>query len=597
MKTHELNRHHEWLLAILLCIAALVMGCAGFAIGQVQGQPTETDSAESASELTDPFPAGYRATYMHARLLWANGQAREALGVLEPYLDDPRAPERLYATAVEILLQAQNRDQARDVLEQGLQAHPDSIRLTILQAMLLRDEGEVGRAIASIEQSLEHQPGRQILLEVLSELYLSRMMQRSQESEGQLHADIRDLIGVYERMLETREGLDKMVPLLALSSLYSQLKEFDRATEVAREAVELRPNAVHSLMALGGALEAAGRHDEALETYRRALLNHPTHSELYDRLRLLLSRRFDLQQRIDFFYNLAAEHPERSEIQAIASRGMAEMLAQAGRQDSLQTAVDQAMSLAARKGEVAMVVVLAFVDSLDQRGHEEMAIQLLQQLHDQHPDDFFTTALLVEAHGRQERYLKAHELLDDLTIELNDEQQAVVDELRTMLFLNQGIKYQLDGQHQEAETLYRKALALSPQDAETYNTLGYFLAETNQNLDEALELVNKALELKPGAGHIIDSLGWIYYQMGRYEEALDQLQKAVELLPRDAELVEVLIHLGDTYEKLGRVEEARETWQEAAELDQGAWEQMLQERLQRVGAEAEIPADSAAEAP
>jgi Tfp pilus assembly protein PilF len=93
----------------------------------------------------------------------------------------------------------------------------------------------------------------------------------------------------------------------------------------------------------------------------------------------------------------------------------------------------------------------------------------------------------------------------------------------------------------------RKAIELDPKDATALNYLGYTYADLGQNLDEAERLVLEALKYKPNDGYITDSLGWVYYQKGQYQKALQVLKKASELANEDAVILE---HVGDAYLKL-----------------------------------------------
>ena len=92
------------------------------------------------------------------------------------------------------------------------------------------------------------------------------------------------------------------------------------------------------------------------------------------------------------------------------------------------------------------------------------------------------------------------------------------------------------------------------------NYLGYSMIEKRINLAEAIDMVRKAVELKPNDGYIVDSLGWAHYQLGEYEEAVKQLERAVELKPADPVIAD---HLGDAYWRVGRQLEARFQWQHA----------------------------------
>src|SRR5690606_27647428 len=78
--------------------------------------------------------------------------------------------------------------------------------------------------------------------------------------------------------------------------------------------------------------------------------------------------------------------------------------------------------------------------------------------------------------------------------------------------------------------------------------------------EEALDMIRKAVELRPQDGYIVDSLGWAYYKLGRYDEAVTELEKAVKLRPEDPTIND---HLGDAYWRAGRQLEAAFQWNHA----------------------------------
>lgn len=102
----------------------------------------------------------------------------------------------------------------------------------------------------------------------------------------------------------------------------------------------------------------------------------------------------------------------------------------------------------------------------------------------------------------------------------------------------------------------RKVIALQPDHAHAYNALGYTFADRNQRLPEARKLIEKALELSPQDGYIIDSLGWVLFRMGMVSEALVQLRRAFELRPE----AEVGAHLGEVLWIDGKRDEAQKIW-------------------------------------
>jgi tetratricopeptide (TPR) repeat protein len=115
-------------------------------------------------------------------------------------------------------------------------------------------------------------------------------------------------------------------------------------------------------------------------------------------------------------------------------------------------------------------------------------------------------------------------------------------------------------EYERMEQLLRRVMTLRPSFAHAYNALGYTLADRSVRLPEAKELVEKALELAPNDAYIIDSLGWVYYRMGKKEDALRELKRAYGIKPD----TEIAAHMGEVLWELGRKEEALQTWRQAA---------------------------------
>jgi tetratricopeptide (TPR) repeat protein len=119
----------------------------------------------------------------------------------------------------------------------------------------------------------------------------------------------------------------------------------------------------------------------------------------------------------------------------------------------------------------------------------------------------------------------------------------------------------------EAETDLKAALVLKPDDPELLNFLGYSWIDRGERLPEALEMVKKAVAANPSSGAMVDSLGWAYYRMGDYTQALAKLEEAVGLDAGDPEIND---HLGDVYWRVGRKDEAMFQWRRVLTLDPDA---------------------------
>ncbi len=142
--------------------------------------------------------------------------------------------------------------------------------------------------------------------------------------------------------------------------------------------------------------------------------------------------------------------------------------------------------------------------------------------------------------------------------------ELLVDQPREWrLYFARGVARERLQRWPEAEADFRQALDLSPEQPDVMNYLAYTWVERGENTDEALRMLQRAVELRPSSGAIIDSLAWAYYKIGDYGQALLYQERAVELMPADATLND---HLGDIYWRLGRRIEARFQWQRALTL-------------------------------
>jgi len=126
-------------------------------------------------------------------------------------------------------------------------------------------------------------------------------------------------------------------------------------------------------------------------------------------------------------------------------------------------------------------------------------------------------------------------------------------------------------------------LSLDTEHADALNYLGYTYADKGINLDEAETMIKKALEYKPDNGYIIDSLGWVYFRQGPFEEALVQLKRAVALIPDDPIVLE---HLGDIYIQMNDPAKALEYYEEALNKKEDDTDRKsLQEKIDRLNPE------------
>lgn len=127
-----------------------------------------------------------------------------------------------------------------------------------------------------------------------------------------------------------------------------------------------------------------------------------------------------------------------------------------------------------------------------------------------------------------------------------------------------GIAFERANEWDKAEADFLKALTLNPDQPQVLNYLGYSWVDKGLNLGKAMDMIQKAVQAQPNDGYIVDSLGWAYYRLDKYDDAVKYLEQAVQLRPNDPEIND---HLGDAYWRAGRTLEARFQWNIALSMD------------------------------
>lgn len=237
--------------------------------------------------------------------------------------------------------------------------------------------------------------------------------------------------------------------------------------------------------------------------------------------------------------------------------------------------------------------LLLIAQILDEDGQYDLAIAAYEAIADDVPEALSARvgkaqvlqaagsidAALSEMRATVERFpnaLEAHTAFGDMLRRESrfDEAAAAYDRavaliekpepLHWPLFYQRGIAYERSKQWDRAEADFRKALALEPDQPDVLNYLGYSWVEQGSNLNEAEEMIQRAVDQRPDDGYIVDSLGWVLFRFGEFERALKHLERAVELRPVDPVIND---HFGDALWMVGRRTEARFQWKRALSFD------------------------------
>ena len=192
-------------------------------------------------------------------------------------------------------------------------------------------------------------------------------------------------------------------------------------------------------------------------------------------------------------------------------------------------------------------------------GRSDAAIEVLEALTRNYPDLPAVFATKGDTLRQAERYEEAI-----ATYSRALELYSAADSSRWFVHYTRGISYHKVDNWSGAEADFRAALVLQPEHPQILNYLGYSLVERGEKLDEALQMIETAAAARPDNGAIVDSLGWVYFQLGRYDEAVVHLERAASLEPVDPVIND---HLGDAFWAVGREVEAQFQWNRALSFD------------------------------
>jgi Flp pilus assembly protein TadD len=202
---------------------------------------------------------------------------------------------------------------------------------------------------------------------------------------------------------------------------------------------------------------------------------------------------------------------------------------------------------------------LRIAANLEMLNRTDEAITQLKDMSEEAPRRASAAMQLGDLLRAKKRFAEAVEAYDEAMRRLT---AAGIPE-RWSLFYSRGIALERSGQWKPSEADLLHALELKPDQPLVLNYLGYSWIDRGENLDRGLKMIEKAVELRPEDGYIVDSLGWAHYRLGDYPSAVQYLEKAIELVPEDPTIND---HLGDAYWQSGRATEARFQWRRALQF-------------------------------
>lgn len=473
---------------------------------------------------------------------------------------------------------AERPEDAERSFRRALELDPAQADAQLNLSYLLLEAQKYETAISALEEVLENGTGDRRHIQALAGAYeqvgrfsdAARMLERlvSQGSNNlrdlQRLADNLARSRQFPRALELYRALAKtdsnnVLYYLQISRIQLEREAYGEAwdalaaaREIDSDSIDVRVQEINLLQAERRFAEAASKTGSLLESTRKAEYSPGERWRRIGLLERLGMQRRELEQyeeAVDAFESIWALQPElkpRYVVQVIETWLTARQYTKAERE--ARRAVGES------KGDPMLVSVLANV--LAQRGKTKDAVKAVEKLIEQDPDNIDALLTLAGVYQKGRMYPKAEEALERAS-EVAESKAERVGVLFAFGALHERAK-----EYDKAEARFRELIEIDPENASALNYLGYMFADRSIHLDEAHDLIQRALDQEPNNGAYLDSLGWVYYRQDKLELAAKFLERSLKQYDSDPV---VLSHLGDVYFKQGRVDDAKRHWQRGLE--------------------------------
>ncbi len=469
------------------------------------------------------------------------------------------------------------RDKAEQTYKKLLSADPDSKGALGSLAQLYFDHGDYDQAID--------------LLKRIPESDLDpRMMAMLAYAYAQAR-DFDNAIAMYEKVLT--QSPDNQEVRRAYADALAADGKFDAARAELQKIIKLEPEDGATYLRLGQLDRQEGKFDQARQEFDKAKALMPENMEVPYQQVLLedaignddkaiqilqglvkqserpnaqytigeASNRAVFLERLGLIYRSQEKYDQALEtfkqIEALggdlAPRGEA-LLIETLRLNRQPQKARELVDEAVKKYPKDRPLTILRATLLGEDGHVEEAIQQLKSMLSGSPADRDIYLTIAQVYSQAKQFPPAEESARKaLALSTKPDDQEYPHFVL-------GSVYEREKKYDLAEEQFRQVLSTNPLNAAACNYLGYMLADRGVRLDESVKYIQKALTLEPNNGAYLDSLGWAYYKMNRFDLAAPHLEKAARLMSGDPTIQE---HLGHVYLQLGKTQEAEQAWERA----------------------------------
>jgi len=515
-------------------------------LGDINGQNIQSESIVKAIQEYNAVhrldPSDQEVTIWLARLYRLHNEPDKAESVLRDVLKDDPENDAAVEQLTQLLLDQNKAEEAVSLLNGMIERSPSATLYDHLGDAYTQTH-DFPKAEAAYRKAVDLDP---------SELSHLRGLAQSLLSEEK-----------YTEALAAYQKLSDMLPddadtYLRIAQIYRELHQLDKAEENLVKARQYAPGSLEVMYNEAMIYESQGRFEDAIRVLSDAVTGVKAQSKvlpsrrrslaiLYQQLGMLYRDVQNFQAAIYTFQelgHLGDEEDRRSRLLIMDTYRQARELPkalQAGKEAIAKYPDDSSI-----RSSLAMM--------LGEAQQPDEAIKLLQ-------------AGLKGGAGDRETYLnyaqiyeRSHRFAEAETAARKAESLAVQPADNELAWLILGAIFERQKQYDKAEAEFKKVINVNPKNSMVLNYYGYMLADRGIRLDEAVDLIQRALDLEPYNGAFLDSLGWAYYKQNQLDQAELTLRKAVERESHDPTIRE---HLGDVLAKQGRVELAVIEWEKS----------------------------------
>ena len=504
-------------------------------------------------------------------------------------------------------------------LQAAFKLNPDDLSAGIAVAQILMSQGKVADAERVLAVMVERAPDQRALnynyAQVLTKLgrgneskpYLERML----VSDPTYGPAIMQLVEIYQQENEWRKAADILQPLvdedpmngeLARQQAFFYLRGGDarKARDRFKAIAAADPKDTKVKFFLAEAYNDLEEYAEAEKLFREVLASTPEDPEALSSFGLSLSGQKKWDEASAVFSKLLGRGDIPEHLGALARTQLAHIDYERGNYDAAIATAKSIFTFRDRPNTQAINIALESLKK--QKRGPEAAIELLEPLVAKFDSDPFVNARYVEALARagQKEKAQQHAALQaklgtrnaitaaEAYVQAGDHQSAVALVKSAVAAKPEEIDLQFElgslqeraGDKAAAEKTFLAVLEKNENHAPTLNYLGYMWAESGVHLEQAHEMLTRAVGQDPENGAYVDSLGWVYFRLGKLELAEKYLTDAARLLPRDPTVHE---HLGDVLAKRGNTERALQSYRTALTLDpQGKEVEKLRSKIAEI---------------